>query len=62
MVLSRGHVVPPDAYRGEKQVSLKPLNHTPNVMCQNIIECVKSKGRMWKGKVDGQRNHLETLV
>jgi hypothetical protein len=34
----------------------------PDVMCQNIIEYVKSKGHMWKWKVDGQSNHLRTLV
>jgi hypothetical protein len=61
MVSSRGHVAPPDAYRGEKRVSSKPLNRSRNHV-SNVIQRVKSKGHMWKGKVDGQSNHLETLV
>ena len=28
----------------------------------DIIKRVKSKGHMWKGKFNGQSNHLETLV
>jgi hypothetical protein len=41
---------------------LETAQSHPDVTCQNIIEYVKSKGRMWKGKVDGQSNHLGTLV
>jgi hypothetical protein len=28
----------------------------------NVIQCLKSKGHMWKGKLDDQSNHFETLV
>jgi len=34
----------------------------PDVTCQKIIICVKSKDHMWKGKVDSPSNHLRTIV
>jgi hypothetical protein len=62
MVSFQGHVVPPDTYRGGKQVSLKPPKPTPMSRVKISLEGVQSKDHMWKGKVDGQSNHLKTLV
>jgi hypothetical protein len=49
-----------EAHRGEKRVSMKPLNHAPMSCVLMPFEYVKS--RICVGKGDGRSNHLMPLV
>jgi hypothetical protein len=60
MVSKCGHVTLPKVYRGEKRVSVKPLNHAPMSRVLMPFEYVKST--ICVGKGDGRSNHLMPLV
>jgi hypothetical protein len=62
MVSTHGHMSPPEAYRGEKRVTVKPLNHASMSRVLIPFEYVKSKNCVWKGKGDNRSNHLMPLV
>jgi hypothetical protein len=62
MVSTHGHMSPLEAYRGEKWVSVKPLNHALMSRVLMSFEYVKSKNHVWKGKGDDRSNHLTPLI
>jgi hypothetical protein len=60
MVLFRRYVAPPDAYRGEEWVSLKPPKFAPMSRVRNPFDVCQIQGL--HGERDGRSNHFMPLV